>query len=184
MQPADAVRAWVGRAAVAPATTRTDPGGWLARTYTGGSAHEAKPDSLRIRRQKIQGTDALLAVEYQDQNGHWLSYVYGLSKKDDATWTVIGGAGGSLDGQPPWPEPFANLGGWGNREFLCAGGRVQGATVSRVRLVAADGQALEDEVVEGYALLMGDLPFNEEYTLELLDGTGHVLGRQRWGGRR
>ena len=182
MEPGDAVRAWVSRPAVAATTTRADPSGWVARTYTGGSAHEAKADSLHILRQKVLGARALVAVEYEDQDGHSLSYVCGALENDDATWTVTGAAGASRDGHPPRPEPWANLGGWGNQRFLCAGGRVHGDGVSLIRLVGADGQAIEDIVAQGYALLIGDLPFGESYTVELFDAAGQLLATHRWGG--
>lgn len=182
MEPVDAVRAWVSRPAVPATTTRTDPGGWVASTYPGGSGHQARTDSLRIIRQKTQGTRAMVAVEYQDQDGHAWYYVCGVSKGDDANWTVTGGAAGSSDGHPRRLEPWANLGGWGNRRFLCAGGRVYGDQVSRIRLVGADGQAIEDNVDGGYALLIGDLPFGEPYTIELFDVHGQLLATRRWGG--
>jgi len=54
--------------------------------------------------------------------------------------------------------------------------------VSRIRLVGADGQAIEDNVDGGYALLIGDLPFGEPYTIELFDVHGQLLATRRWGG--
>ena len=125
MEPADAVRAWISRPVVTPATTRTDSAGSVARTYTGGSAHEAKLDTLRVVRQKREGSRALLAVEDEDERGHSMSYVYGAREEENGTWIVSGAAGGSSDGEPRRPEPWANLGGWGNKRFLCAGGRVK-----------------------------------------------------------
>ena len=58
---------------------------------------------------------------------------------------------------------------------------MQGSRVSRVRLVAADEEAIEDRAEEGYALLMGDLPFGEQYSIEVLDDAGQLLAKQCWG---
>lgn len=182
MEPLDAIREWVNRPTSAPTATQIDPRGWVASTYNNGSAHQAKPDTLQVLRQKLSGSTALLAVEYEDQAGQSFSYVYGVSKRDDSTWLITGGAGGSKYGHPQKPMPWANLGGWGNKRFLCAGGRVHGDRVSMIRLVGTDGRAVDDHVENAYALLMGDLPFGDSYSVDLYDAGGELLGTHRWGG--
>ena len=183
MTPTDAVIEWITRPAVAQATTRTGTGGWVASTYRGGSGHQAKADSIRVIREKIQGRCALVAVEYVDLDGHPWSFVHGAIQQDDGTWKCSGGAGGGGGDRinPNRPLPWANLGGWGSKDFFCAGGRVHGDGIAGVRLIAPDGQSVEDRVDHGIALLIGTTAFGEQYTVELLDRSGHVTGTHFWG---
>jgi len=182
MDAVDAVRAWLTAPPVPAATTRTDPGGWVATTYAGGSGHQAQSNSIRVLREKVEGGRALLAVEYLDTEGRFHSGVYGAVQTEAGTWAFSGGAGGAGEGEPARSQPWANLGGWGNRKFLCAGGRVHGDGVSRVRLVNPEGLSIEDQVEHGIALLIGDMAFSDAYRVELLDASDRLLASHPWGG--
>ena len=184
MTPADAVIASITRPAVAPSSTRSDASGWVASTYRGGSGHQARADSIRVLREKVQGRRALVAVEYEDQDNRPWFFVHGATKQDDGSWTAHGGAGGDGSGliSPNRRLPWANLGGWGNSDFFCAGGRVHGDGVAEIRLVASDGQVVVDHLDQlGIALLIGDTAFGQQFGVELVSSTGEVVGTQRWG---
>src|SRR5207302_9817730 len=125
MDAVDAVRAWLTAPPVPAATTRTDPGGWAATTYAGGSGHQAQSNSIRVLREKVEGGRALLAVEYLDTEGRFHSGVYGAVQTEAGNWAFSGGAGGAGKGEPTGPQPCAKLGWWGKRKLPCAGRRRQ-----------------------------------------------------------
>lgn len=171
----------ITRPAVPAASTKTGEGGWVASTYRGGYGHQAVAASIRVVREKIEAGQALVAVEYDDTDGRRWFYVYGAREHADGNWKVSGGSGGSAEGPAAPRSPWANLGGWGNDSLTCAGGRVHGEGVHRVRLRGSTGQSFEDEVQSDVALLIGDCPFGGRYTVELLDRSGAVLGTHHWG---
>jgi len=174
---------FISRPAVTLSKTRAEAGGWVASAYQGGSGHQANPASIHVVREKVQGERALVALEYEDTEGRHWSYVYGAHLQNDGNWKASGGWGGSDTGHPQRPLPWVNLGGSGNDSSFCAGGRVHGEGVDRVRLTSPDGRTIEDQIQNGVALLLGDAPFGVPYTVELLDHSGNVIGTHAWGHR-
>ncbi len=180
MEPRDAVIAFITRPAVPATSSKAGPGGWTATTYRGGQGHQANAATIRVIRERVRGGGALVAVEYDDTAGDSWFYVYGVQLQADGNWRVSGGAGGSAAGEPARSAPWANLGGWGNDTNMCAGGRVHGDGVRRVRLTSPDGRTFEDHVESGIALITGKVPFGTRFAVDLLDGAGAVLGTHPW----
>lgn len=121
------------------------------------------------------GDHGLAALEYEDEDGGSWFMVVGVTRTDAGGWQVTGDAGSS-GSSPPSTLPWANLGGWWNDHITCAGGRIHGAQVRRVRLVAADGAATEDDIGEsGIALVLAVGPLSRPWTVELYDAAGGLV---------
>lgn len=147
--------------------------------YRGGHPFQARPDSIRFLKERVEGDRAMLAVEFEDTEGRPWQYVFGAIRQADATWRAAGGAGGSGHG-PRSRTPWANFGGWGWPRFLCLGGPVYGEDVTQVRLIDARGRTVEDSVDAGIALLLSNEPVEMPCQIELRDTNGAVIGVQSW----
>ena len=153
----------------------SQPGsGWTA---TVGGHVPARPDTIRFVRERFVDDRGLAAVEYEDEDDRGWFMVFGVRRADADGWRVTGAAGGGRS-EPESSVPWANLGGWWNDRFACAGGRVHGANVRKVYLVAADGKIAEDDIGEsGIALVIADGPFAQPWTVELYDAAGGLVRR-------
>ena len=86
---------------------------------------------------------------------------------------------------PQSQAPWANLGGWWDEHAVCASGRVHGADLRKVRLVAADGKSEEDDIGDsGIALVVADEPFTQPWTVELYDAADGLVRRHPFRGGR
>src|ERR1700730_8295924 len=90
-----------------------------ATIYRSGHPYQARPETVRVLKERRRGGRAALAVEFEDTEGRSWSYTYGARRTEDGTWVREGGAGGggraagSPPHDPPRSQPWANFGGWG-----------------------------------------------------------------------
>lgn len=150
--------------------------------YRGGHPYQARPSTIQVVKERIQGSYAMVALEFEDTEGRAWRYVYGAVQQPDGSWRAAGGSGGGAGGAPH-PEQthaWANFGGWGWPRFLALGGWVHGDQVARVKLIDARGSIIEDSVDHGVALLWSGEAVEMPCTLELRDAEGHVLRTQAW----
>jgi hypothetical protein len=155
--------------------------GWTASS----AGHvPARSDTIRFVRERLVDDHGLVAVEYEDEDDRSWFMVFGIARTDADGWQMTGAAGGGRS-EPQSSAPWANLGGWWDDRVACAGGRVHGAEVRKVRLVAAGGQTMEDDIGEsGIALLLDAGPFPQPWTIELYDAAGGLVrGHAFRGGR-
>jgi hypothetical protein len=168
--PKAAVAAWLTRAAEEPRSERQGTGGWTA--VTGGHV-PARPESVRFVKERQDGDLAMVAFEYVDvEDREWHGWL-GVERVDGA-WRTVGGSFGS-GANPPSPTPWANFGAAWSEGLAMAGGRVHGEGVARVRLLSDSGDAVEDSVDDGIALLVFAGPFPRPWTAELYDASGALL---------
>lgn len=151
-----------------------------ATVYRGGHPFQARPDSIRFLKERVEGDRAMVAVEFEDTEARPWHFVFGAVRQTDGTWKAAGGAGGGRGHEPRTRGPWANFGGWGWPRFLCLGGRVYGEGVAQVRLVDARGRTVDDSVDEGSALLLSNDPVQTPCRIELRDAVGAVLAVQSW----
>ena len=150
-----------------------------ATIYRCGHPYQARPETIRFLKERVEGNRAMVAVEFEDTEARPWRYVFGAVQQPDETWKAAGGAGGGgseLQSHGPW----ANFGGWGWPRFLCLGGRVYGEGVAQVRLIDAVGKTIEDGVDDGIALLLSNDPVEMPCRIELRDAAGAVLAIQAW----
>jgi hypothetical protein len=168
----EAVVAALTRPRKEPRSDERSAGGWSATT---GDHVPARAETIRFVKERQAGDVAMVAFEYTDvEDREWHGWL-GVERVDGA-WRTVGGAGGSGANVPRSAAPWANLGcSWGERLFL-AGGRVHGDGVARVRLLSAGGDAVEDSIDDGIALLIATGPFPRPWTAELYDAAGALLG--------
>jgi hypothetical protein len=166
-------------------SSRADPpgSGWRAETATGSM--DAQPDSLAFVKMRALGSRRLYAVTFTDTTGRRVFFICHLVLNErDGAWRFEGGAGGgSEDGNPRRGFPWVNLGGGGWPSRFYAGGRVvedDAATVTRVRLRAANGVTLEDTVDNGIALFLTDDTVSPPVRAELLDSAGALVSQHDW----
>ncbi len=174
--PREAIVADITRPAV-PGQPGSSPG---ATIYKGGHPFEARPETIRLLKETVQGERALLAVEFKDTEGQPWRYVFGAVQQRDGTWRAAGAAGGGGGPEQRRAEPWANFGGWGWPQLLCLGGRVHGDQVRTVRVTDAEGLTAEDTVENGYSLLMVLEPVRLPCQVALLDSGGTMLASQVW----
>jgi hypothetical protein len=164
-----------------PRSVRRSANGWTA---TVGGHVPARLGTIRFVRERYVDDRGLVAVEYEDEDGRSWFMVFGVTLVDSDGWQVTGAAGGGRS-EPESSTPWANLGGWWNDRVACAGGRVHGAEVRQVRLVAADGKSAEDGIGEsGVALVIADGPFTQPWTVELYDAAGGLVRKHPFRGGR
>jgi hypothetical protein len=187
--PREAIVADITRPAIAPAPTIPPPQAtgskdgsrtWAGTIYKGGHPYQARPETIRFLKERVEGDRAILAVEFEGVDNTPWRYVFGASRTAGAGWTADGGAGGGGGSGPEVVEPWANFGGWGWPRFLSLGGRVHGERVSRVRLTDSNRRVVEDDVSNGMALLLSNQPVQMPCRIELLDLEGEVLRTQAW----
>lgn len=143
-----------------------------------------RPNKIRFLRELFVDDRGLLAVDYEDEDGQSWSMVLGIARTDADDWRVTGLAGGS-QGEPRSSLPWANLCGWWNDRIAWIGGRVHGADIRMVRLVAADGRASEDDIGgSGIALILIVGPFTQPWTVELYDRSGGLVRSHPFEGGR
>jgi len=148
--------------------------------YRGGHPFQARPDTIRILKERVEGSRAMVAVEFEDTEARPWRYVFGALQQTNGTWNAAGGAGGGAGWEHQARGPWANFGGWGWPRFLCVGGWVYGESVAQVRLIDARGQIVEDSVDDGIALLLSNEPIDMPCRIELRDVSGAVLAVQGW----
>ncbi|HKA10090.1 MAG TPA: hypothetical protein VKI99_06440 [Candidatus Dormibacteraeota bacterium] len=169
------------RAREEPRSVSRSGGGWTA---TVGGHVPARPQTIRFVRERFVDHCGLLAVEYQDEEDQSWFMVFGVRRSSADDWQMTGAAGGGR-WEPRSSMPWANLGAWWNQRVACAGGRVHGAEVKKVRLVGADGTTAEDDIGEsGIALVLAVGPFARPWTVELYDGAGILLRTHPFSGGR
>jgi hypothetical protein len=153
-------------------------------TATIGGHVPARSGTIRFVRERFVDDLGLLAVEYEDQDDRPWSMVFGVIRGDADDWRMTGAAGGGQC-EARSSVPWANLGGWWNERVACAGGRVHGAEVRNVRLVAAGGETAEDDIGgSGIALVLAVGPFAQPWTVELYDAAGALLRSHPFSGGR
>jgi len=137
----------------------------------------ARPETIRILRERAFGDHALLAVAWRDEDDLNHHGVIGASRQRDGTWRTRGYAGGGgpeLERSAPW----ANFGFWAGPDgALWAGGRIHGEG-QRVCMTDHSGHRVEDVPEAGIGLLMTQGPFKRPVTVELYDGSGTLLRTQ------
>jgi hypothetical protein len=156
-----------------PRSVSRSSSGWTA--IVGGHV-PARPDTIRIVRERFLDGRGLVAVEYEDEDDRAWFMVFGITRSDADGWRMAGASGGGRS-EPQSSVPWANLGGWIDGPAAYAGGRVHGATVRRVRLGAADGRTADDDVGDsGIALVIANGSFPQPWTVELYDADGALVG--------
>jgi hypothetical protein len=164
-----------------PKSVSRSRSGWTA--ILGGHV-PARPDTIRFVRERFVDDRGLVAVEYDDEDDRSWLMIFGITRIEADGWQVTGSGGGSRF-EPESSMPCANLARWRNGCGACAGGRVHGADVRKVRLVAADGKIAEDDIGEsGIALVIADGPFTQPWTVELYDAAGSLVRRHPFNGGR
>jgi hypothetical protein len=164
-----------------PRSITQSASGWTA--IVGGRA-PARSDTIRFVRERFVDEHGLAAVEYEDEDDRSWFMVFGITRTDPDGWRVTGAGGGGRS-EPQSSAPWANLAGWWNDSVACAGGRVHGAEVRKVRLVAAGGETTEDEIGEStIALLLAAGPFAQPWTVELYNAAGGLVRSHPFHGGR
>jgi hypothetical protein len=143
-------------------------------------ADPARPETIRVLRERIGGAQAMVAVEFEDAGGRHYEALCGAVREQDGSWRASGMAAAGSGHAPTHVTPWANFGGWGWPQFLCVGGRVYGESLATVRVIDAAGVIVEDGLENGIALLVHDGPIALPCTIELLDRAGTVLRVQTW----
>lgn len=156
------------------------PAGWTASV---GGHVPARRETIRFLKERLDGDQAMLAVEYEDEDGRGHFAVWGLMRHAGGAWKVSGAAGGGRH-EPPSTAPWANFGGWRDGRSFRAGGRVHGQEVRSVRMVDATGRAIDDTVDDGIALLMHAGPFDQPWTVVLCGADGTLLRSHPFPGGR
>jgi hypothetical protein len=172
--PHEPIVAHLTRPGEEPSSVSRLESGWTA--VTGGHV-PARPDTIRFVRERFVDDRGLVAVEYEDaDDGAWFM-VFGVTRSGGEAWRITGAAGGGRS-EPRSPLLWANLGCWWDDRVSCAGGRVHGAEVRKVRIVAAGGETADDEIGgSGVALVLAVGPFPQPWTVELYDAAGGLLRR-------
>ena len=176
----DAVREAIVNDITRPLGTASPGSSPGATTYRGGHPFQARVDTIRFMKERVEGNRAMAAVEFEDTEAEPWYCVIGALQQPDGSWKVDGGTSGRGGPEPEPRGPWANFGGWGWPQFLCLGGRVHGEGVSKVRLIDAAGRTVEDTVDDGIALLLGKAPVEMPCRIELLDARGALLATQSW----
>ena len=144
----------------------------------------ARADTIRFVRERFVDDRGVVAVEYDDEDDRSWFMIFGITRTDADGWQLTGAGGGSRF-EPESSMPWANLACWWNDHGASAGGRVHGAGVRKVRLVAADGKTAEDDIgASGIALLIADGPFTQPWTVELYDAAGELVRTHPFHGGR
>jgi hypothetical protein len=162
-------------------TTMAEVGSPRGAARRPGHPYQARPETIRLLKERRRGRRAALAVEFEDTDGRAWSYTYGALQLEDGTWIPEGGAGGggrpagSPSPKPPRSQPWASFGGWS----FYLGGRVYGDSVELVRFVDGDGNVDEDTVENGVALLICEQA-PVDGNLELYGPQGDLLATQPW----
>ncbi len=144
----------------------------------------ARSNTIRFVRERFLDDRGLLAVEFEDEDDRSWFMVFGVTRSGAEDWRMTGAAGGGRT--EPWiAVPWANLGGWWGDHIACAGGRVHGAEVRKVRLVAAGGESTDDDIGEsGVALLLAVGAFAQPWTVELYNAAGGLVRSHPFSGGR
>lgn len=180
VDPEAVMRSYLATPSMVLSDRASDVGsGWRSRTSTGGL--DARPETIHVLKVRSLPSRRLYAVTYVDTAGRSALFFCHLRQDDSDVWRFEGGAGGGTsDGGPLRGFPWINLGAGGWPVRFYAGGTVSedGAlAVARVRLIAANGVALEDTVEDEIALFLTDEPVTLPVTAELLDASGAVMSR-------
>src|SRR5215813_5663135 len=125
-----------------------------ATIYRGGHPFQARFNTIRFLKERMDGNRAMVAVEFEDAAAQPWYGIVGALQQPDGIWKVDGGTSGRRGPEPQPRGPWANFGGWGWPRFLCLGGRVHGEGVSKVRLIDGAGRTIEDTIDDGIALLL------------------------------
>src|SRR5437899_4190035 len=170
--PEDAVLAALTGPAREPGSAQRGEGGWTATT---GGHVPARPDSIRLVKERRSGDLAMVAFEYVDvEDREWHGWL-GLKRSGDG-WGTTGGASGSGRAPTRSSAPWANFGAMYGQDMAMAGGQVYGEGVARVRVTSAAGDAIEDSVDGGVALVMSPGALPRPWTVELFEAGGALLG--------
>jgi hypothetical protein len=177
--PEQAIRNYLAAPEVV-ASSSQQPGmaGWRGQVARGG--HGARPESVQFGKRRALGGRLLYAVTFTTAAGMRMRSICHLRRDDAGDWRLLGGAGGSVSGDPRRGQPWVNFCGGYGRAFY-AGGRAleHGGAVARVRLVGANGYTLEDAPDgDDVALFLADNP-PLPLRVELLDGAGRVIARSQ-----
>ena len=140
--------------------------------------YDAWEESIEIVREKYAGSDAALAVTFEDRGGRQRQGVLGLSQRLGGMWRPSGGFAGTAR-RPGERDVWISWGGWGQgqREHAVYGGWVADPTAVSVRATdEMTGRTLDDAVESGVVLFMYQGGFALRYgRLDLLDADGRVL---------
>jgi hypothetical protein len=177
--PWDAVLAHLTRPADRAPATRPAPGTRPVAVARSGRPYTAKPETIRLLKERASNDRRLYAVTFDDDGryGSHLEFV-GVEQNDTGSWKISGAAGGA--GTPPHRDkPWINLAGWWGANRFCAGGQVLGTNDAHsVRLTSRDGTTLEDDTDAGIVLFIADRELQLPVTLEMRDHTGHTIASQ------
>jgi hypothetical protein len=130
-----------------------------------------------VKRREIPGRQ-VHALAYKDTAGRPWFWIIRLIQRDNGSWLVCGGGGGS--GDPHWDRPCINLAGTWGTYGLALGGRVTHAGVDQAasaRLRMGD-TVLSDDIGGGIVLFVTSEPtVGSSATVELLAQDGSALWR-------
>jgi hypothetical protein len=137
-------------------------------------------ESIEVIRRKVEGDEALFAVEFGSEAGKRYHALYGVQCTGDR-WIPTGSSSGMARSAGSG-ELFTSRGGWSGSGRSAATKASFGAWVNdpagvRVRLTDSRGRVLTDDVESGVTLLMWTGEFDlEGGSAELLDAVGNVVG--------
>ena len=176
--PEQAISDYLTAPEIASSTAQAGARGGRGQTSSGGFG--ALPDSFLFGKMRALGDRRVYAVTFTTGAGAPMRMICHVRQDNAGGWRFEGGAGGGAGGDPARGHPWVNFCGSYGRAFY-AGGRVleHGGAVARVRLVGANGYALEDTPgKDDMVLFLADDP-PLPLQVELLDSAGQVIARGR-----
>lgn len=150
-----------------------------------GKSYAARPDSIKIVKERGEPDRRLFAVTFDDQSGNRWFYLV-AAELGTAGWIAHGVAGGS-DGPAranPRPrsrsKPWLNFCGQWGTDRVYAGGQIHagGTSVDQVRLKLSDETELTDDADADVALFVS-LRGAQPNTIMFLDARGSLICAQR-----
>lgn len=143
---------------------------------------EAREGTFHFLQSRSLPDQQIYEVIFKDQTGRLNRWICFLIQEPDGTWNLAGSAAvGDHDYFLPKDQPVACLAG-GNVVHFWMGGKVldRGVDVARVRLIASNGQILEDMVQDNIVLFLTKQKLLLPIQVELYDRTGNLVGTHPW----
>lgn len=134
---------------------------------------DAVRDTIQLVREKHQGDDAVLAVNFRgSSSGRLVCGFVGIRWSEDSGWRTAGSSWSSILPELPTEAIWRSSGGWRG----VAGGWVNEPTASTIKVTDPSGRIEEDTIEQEAAILIWEGDFHVwRATVELLDEDGNVL---------
>jgi hypothetical protein len=140
--------------------------------------HRAAEGTIRVRRERIAGINAVLAVTFDDDSGDPRGALIGLAQDGDGVWHSTGGSSGRRQ-DAAGADLWTLWGGWGPADpagtAAVVGGWVADPNAVTARLTDPAGRTVQDRIENQVAILFWTDEFNvRDSYLELLAADGQV----------